>query len=85
MHNNGTTFGKMVSLLILVFGILCIVGSIRNWDWLYKPDASYHNKWTIGQVSRYLGRTTARVIGFVGGLLLVLAGAAWSYAAFFKK
>ena len=82
IHNNGNTFSKMVSLIILVFGILAIIGAIKNWDWLYKPDPSYHNRWTIGQVSRYLGRNTARVIGFIGGLLLVIAGAAWSYASF---
>ena len=85
IQNNGNTFSKMVSLAFLVFGILVIIGAIRNWDWLYKPDASYHNKWTIGQISRYLGRNTARIIGLIGGLLLVIAGAAWSYMAFFKK
>jgi hypothetical protein len=85
MNNNGGLVGKMVALAILVFGLLVIIGAIKNWDWLYKPDASYHNRWTIGQVSRYLGRGTARIIGVVGGLLLVIAGAYWTYAAFFKK
>ena len=85
INNNGGLVGKMVSLVILIFGLLVIIGSIKNWDWLYKPDASYHNKWTMGQISRYLGRGTARVIGCAGGLLLVIAGAYWIYAAFFKK
>ena len=85
MHNNSETFGKMVSLAFLVFGILVIIGTIKNWDWIYKPDESYHNRWTIGQMSRYLGRDTARVIGFVGGLILIVAGGVWTYSAFFRK
>ncbi len=82
MHNNGGTFSKLVSLAFLVFGILVVIGAIKNWDWLYKPDDSFHNKWTIGQISRYLGRTTARVLGFCGGLLLIAVGSFWSYLAF---
>ena len=78
-------FGKLVSLTILVFGILVVIGAIKNWDWLFKPDDSYHNKWTIGQISRYLGRNTARVVGFIGGILLIIAGGVWSYSAFMKK
>jgi hypothetical protein len=82
MHSNPALFGKLVALAILLFGVLVIIGAVRNWDWIFKPDESYHNRWTIGQVSRYAGRNTARVIGFVGGVLLVVAGAAWSYKLF---
>jgi Immunity protein 17 len=82
---NAGLLSRIVSLAFLVFGILAVIGAIKNWDWLYKADVAYHNKWTIGQISRYLGRNTARVCGFVGGLLLILAGAVWSYMAFTKK
>src|SRR4051812_31808918 len=85
IHNNGDTFSKMVSLAFLVFGILVVIGAIKNWDWLYKPDDSYHNKWTIGQLSRYLGRRPARIAGFFGGLLLIAVGSFWSYRAFLKN
>ena len=85
IHNNGSTFSKIVSLAFLVFGILVIIGALKNWDWLFKPDESYQNKWTIGQLSRYLGRNTARVVVFVLGLLLVIAGGVWSYMAIFRK
>ena len=84
MHNNQKLFSQMISLAMLIFGILMIVGAVKNWDLLYKPDESYHNRWTIGQISRYLGRDTARIIGVVGGLLLVVAGAVWSYKSFSK-
>lgn len=84
MHNNPAIFSKLVSLTFLVFGILVVIAAIRNWDWIFKPDISYHNKWTIGQVSRYLGRTPARIIGFIGGLILIVAGSIWTYMAFSK-
>lgn len=79
------TVGKALSLAILVVGILLIIGAIMDWDWIYKPDNTYHNNWNTGQISRYLGRGTARVFGFLVGLLLVIAGGAWSYMAFFRK
>ena len=85
MHNNPGIFGKMVSVAFLAFGILVVIGAIKNWDWIFKPDASYQNKWTIGQMSRYLGRSTARIIGFIGGVILIIAGSVWSYMAFFRK
>lgn len=85
MHNNPALFGKLVALAILLFGVLVIIGAVRNWDWIYKPDESYHNRWTIGQVSRYAGRNTARVVGFVGGVVLVVAGAVWSYKLFTRN
>ncbi len=85
IHNNGSTFSKIVSLAFLVFGILVIIGALKNWDWLFKPDESYQNKWTIGQLSRYLGRNTARVVGFILGVVLVVAGGVWSYMAIFRK
>ena len=85
INNNGGIVGKMVSIVILIFGILVIIGAILNWDWLFKPDGHYQNKWTIGQLSRYLGRNTARVIGFIGGLIITIAGATWSYMTFFKN
>lgn len=82
IHANGALFSKLVSLGFLIFGILVVIGAIKDWDWLYKPDEAYHNRWTLGQISRYLGRSTARVLGFIGGLLLITAGSVWSYTAF---
>ena len=82
---NAGLLSKMVSLAFLVLGFLVVIGALKNWDWLYKPDVAYHNKWTIGQVSRYLGRNTSRVLGFGGGLLIIIAGAVWSYMAFTRK
>ena len=85
IQSNPGIFSKIISLAFLLFGIIVVVGAILNWDWLFKPDASYQNKWTIGQISRYLGRNNARILGLIGGLILVFAGGWWSYMAFFKK
>lgn len=85
IKGNKGVVGKFLSLAILAVGILLIIGAILNWDWMYKPDEHYHNRWNTGQISRYLGRNTARVFGFAVGLLLVIAGGLWSYMAFFRK
>jgi hypothetical protein len=85
IRNNSGIVGKLISLAFLLLGILLVIGSLKNWDWLYKPDEAYHNRWTIGQVSRYLGRDSARIIGAIGGLLLIFAGGYWSYVVFLKK
>lgn len=82
ISNNPEIFGKLVSLSFLVFGIVAVIGAFKDWDWLYKPDDEYHNRWTIGQISRYLGRRPARVLGGLCGILLIIAGAVWSYTAF---
>lgn len=47
---------------------------IEQWDWLYAPDAHYQSKWGMGQISRYLGRPVARIIGFAGGIFFAVVG-----------
>ncbi len=83
IHNNPGIVFKLFSLVFLIFGFLAVIGAIKNWDWLYAPDGHYQNNWNMGQVSRYLGRSAARVIGFILGLLIIIAGAVWTYKAFF--
>jgi len=85
IKENSGLVGKFFSIAILAVGLLLIIGAILNWDWMYKPDEHYHNRWNTGQISRYLGRGTARVFGFAVGLLLVIAGGYWSYMALFRK
>lgn len=82
MENNPGIFGKIIAVVLTVFGICLMIGAVKNWDWLYKADGHYQNNWNMGQISRYLGRTTARVIGFAGGLVLAGLGVFLLYAAF---
>lgn len=85
IHKNPQVFSKIFSLVLLLFGILVVIGAIKDWDWLYAPDKSYHSWWNLSQVSRYLGRGTARILGSIGGLVIIAAGIAWCYAVYFKK
>ncbi|WP_316807396.1 Imm17 family immunity protein [Pedobacter agri] len=84
ISNNPSLFGKGVAVVVLLFGICLMVGAIKNWDWLYKADGHYQNNWSMGQISRYLGRDTARIIGFCGGILFTAIGGFLVYAGFFK-
>lgn len=84
IKNNPGIFGKIISVVCLVFGICLIVGAVKDWDWLYAADKHYQNNWGMGQVSRYLGRGNARIIGGVGGIIFIAIGCILIYGAFFK-
>ena len=55
IKNNPTIFGKIIAVVVFVFGVCLIIGAIRDWDWLYVPD-DYQSKWGMGQISCYSGR-----------------------------
>ena len=74
--------GGVIALLLAGFGICLIIGAIKDWDWLYEPDEHYQNNWTMGQISRYLGRKAARMIGVLGGVFFIVIGLYLSYIAF---
>ena len=84
IKNNPGIFGKIISVVCLVFGICLIIGSVKDWDWLYAADKHYQNNWGMGQISRYLGRGNARIIGFIGGIFFTVFGCILIYGAFFK-
>ena len=52
---------------------------------LAEPDEHYQNNWTMGQISRYLGRDMARVIGFFTGIFFIVIGIYFAYKAFTYK
>ncbi len=79
IHVNKETTAKIFSFTILIMGILFILGAIKDWDWLYKPDEYYQSKWSLGQASRYWGRKTSRIIGFISGVLFTIIGIGWVY------
>ena len=82
---NPHVFGGIVALLLAAFGVCLIIGALKDWNWLYAPDGHYQNNWTMGQISRYLGRDMARVIGFFTGIFFIVIGLYSSYIAFTYK
>ncbi len=84
IKNNKHLTLQLTVCVLLVFGVLLMIGAVRNWDWLYQPDGHYQNNWTMGQISRYLGRNTARIIGFSGGVILTVICTCWGYNVFIK-
>lgn len=85
IKNNKALASQLVAFILFGFGIVLIIGAIKDWNWLYQPDGHFQNNWSMGQLSRYLGRTTARAIGLVGGIALTCIGAFWSYQIFVKQ
>lgn len=84
LKEDPSIFSKILALALLLLGICLMVGALKDWNWLYAPDKDYQNNWGMGQISRYLGRKTARYIGFLGGVFLFLIGICFTYTAFFK-
>ena len=82
IKNNPTIFKKIIAVVIFIFGVCLIIGAVRDWDWLYAPDAHYQSKWGMGQISRYFGRPVARIIGFVGGIFFAVVGGVFIYGVF---
>jgi len=82
IHNHKYIVSITVSSIIFIFGILAMVGAVKNWDWLYEADGHYQNNWSMGQISRYLGRTTARIIGFIAGIFITFAGGYWLFSIY---
>lgn len=85
IHNHKALFGKIVALMLFILGFCLVIGAFKNWDWLYAADKHYQNNWTMGQISRYLGRDIARIIGFLGGLFVIFIGGYLIYGAFWGK
>ena len=51
-------------VLFLIFGVIILVGAIRNWNWLCNP--------TGAPYSHRYGRGSRRVIFFLLGALLIV-------------
>ncbi len=51
-------------IVTLVVGVVAMIGSIQNWDWMCDP--------TGAPYSQHYGRGARRVIFFLLGLVLVL-------------
>lgn len=58
---------KIMALIPLTLAFVFIVGAIRNWDWLLAPSGSWKG---LPGISAYFGRTTARVVSIICGLIL---------------
>lgn len=54
------------NIVLLIAGIVLMAGAVLNWNWLCDPTGA-------PQSHRY-GRNTRRVIFFLSGLILVIAG-----------
>ena len=79
IKENPSVFGGVLSFLSFVFGVCLVLGSVKDWDWLYEPDEHYQNNWTMGQISHYMGRDVARFIGFLGGMFFMGIGLYFMY------
>ena len=72
--NNPIILG-IIFLLVTAFGICYIIGAVKNWDWLYNPNpyGSLIQRASIPYTHSALP-ITARVLGFIFGIVLTVIG-----------
>ena len=81
-------FSKYPQLFGIVFcfsGILMLLGAIKNWEWLL--GGTSWNLQKIEGISNFFGRTAARIVAGVFGIIVIIAGIVWFliYAFYYKK
>lgn len=69
-----TSHPEFFGFVFIGIGILLIVGVICNWDWILEGDGRVFN---IAWFSNVFGRTAARIIYGILGLLFILIGLIW--------
>ena len=53
-------------IIQIVIGVLCVIGAVRDWDWLCDPTGTRQAQSMFGRGGRRL------IFGLCGGLLIVL-------------
>ena len=53
-------------IIQIVIGVLCVIGAVRDWDWLCDPAGTRQAQSMFGRGGRRL------IFGLGGGLLIVL-------------
>ena len=63
-------------LIPIIFGAIIIIGAVCNWNWVLEGDGSDFN---LAWLSNLKGRTYARVVCGLFGLLLIILGLIWIF------
>ena len=53
-------------IIQIVIGVVCVIGAVRDWDWLCDPAGTRQAQSMFGRSGRRL------IFGLCGGLLIVL-------------
>lgn len=73
--NDDSFFSKLPKetggLAFIVFGLIMLVGAWLNWGWIFQGDGKAIN---MAWISDTFGRTVARVIVGVMGVLIIICG-----------
>lgn len=72
MENFLSKFPKeYMGFIFVAFGAIILIGAWLNWDWVLEGNGKIMN---IAWISDTFGRTTARVIMGIGGVLITIIG-----------
>ena len=71
-------------LVLIAFGILILIGAIRNWDWIFKPSPVTYSLAKLDGIINTFGRTTGRIVAGIGSVLVILFGIGWIMFCFYQ-
>ena len=78
-------YPQLFGIVFCFFGILMLVGAIKNWEWLLGGPS--WNLQKIEGISNFFGRTVARIVSGIFGITAIIAGIVWFvvYTFLYKK
>lgn len=67
-------------LLFIVFGIVFLLGSVFDWNWVFGDiNSNNFNLWKVDGLVNFFGRKTARIIFGFFSLLAIISGIVWTW------
>ncbi|MDR2966687.1 MAG: immunity 17 family protein [Methanobacteriaceae archaeon] len=64
-------------IIFVCFGIFMLFAGIKNWEWLFEGPSYNLNK--IEGIDNFFGRSVARIVAIIGGVMVIIAGITWYY------
>ena len=62
-------------IIFCAAGVLMLMASVKNWDWFFRGPSWNLEK--IEGINNFWGRTVARIVAGIGGIVVIIAGIVW--------
>ena len=78
-------YPQLFGIIFCLFGVLLILAGIKNWEWILGGPS--WNLQKLEGISNFFGRTAARIVAVVFGVIAIFSGIVWfcAYAFLYKR